>query len=152
MNHDCWIILLGDIIAAGRVERLPARTPWPMHSSLLGLYEEAGRVGLRARAGLDMAFVPSPEVGRRALGADAALRALVQEGLLSEVGLGLDARLDVNAAAAIRSRRRLLGMDPEVVALLQRAGARWAALASTCAKYSDSAPASPLGIVASATA
>jgi CBS domain-containing protein len=42
--------LLGHMIAAGRVERLPARTAWPLHAALVQLHEEAGRL-LRAFAG-----------------------------------------------------------------------------------------------------
>lgn len=144
--------LLGDMIAAGRVERLPARTPWPLHAALLQLYEEAGRLGLRGLLVLDLVFVPSPEVGRAALGADAALRALVRAGCLNEIGSGLGAQLEVDAAAVVRGRRRLMRLDPRAVALLQRAGERWAALASTCSKYDDSARWSSASSVASGAA
>lgn len=144
--------LLADMIAAGRIERLPARTPWPLHAALVQLHEEAGRLGLRKLLGLDLLFVPSPEVGREAVGANAALRDVVRTGLLQEAGAGLAARLEVDVAEAIRARRRLMGLEPQTVALLQRAGERWAALASTCSKYPDSARKSPASAVASATA
>ena len=123
-----------------------------MHASLVMLYDEAGRLGLRRRAGLEMTFSPSPEVGRAAAGADAALRSLVRFGYLKEAGYGLSACLEIDVEAAVHSRRRLLRLDPDVVALFQRTGVRWAAFASTCTKYSSSAPVSPEAIVASATA
>jgi hypothetical protein len=144
--------LLGDMIAAGRVERLPARTPWPLHAALLQLYEEAGRLGVRTLLALDLVFVPSPEVGRAAVGADAALRALVRAGFLNEIGSGLGAQLEIDDAAVVRGRRRLMRRNPQAVALLQRAGERWAALASTCSKYPDSARMSPAVSVASGAA
>jgi hypothetical protein len=140
------------MIAASRIERLPARTPWPMHAALLSIYSESGRKGLRTRLGVEMTFMPSPEVGRLVVGADDALRTLVQRGLLRELGKVLDAHLAVDDGAIVAARRTLLAMDPEVVALYQRAGDRWAALASTCAKYAASAPASPALSVSSATA
>jgi len=144
--------MLGNMIAAGRIERLPARTPWPLHAALLHLHEEAGRLGLRTLLAFDLVFVPSPEVGRAALGADAAVRALVRAGFLHEVGVGLGAQLQVDDAAVVRGRRQLMRLDPRVVALLQRAGERWAALASTCSKYADSARRSPEARVASGAA
>jgi hypothetical protein len=144
--------LLAHMIAAGRIERVPARTPWPLHAALVQLHDEAGRVGLRKRLGLDLVFVPSPEVGREALGADTALRDLVQIGLLREIGTGLAARLEVDVVEAVRVRRRLMSLEPRAVALLQRAGERWAALASTCSKYPDRARISPASAVASGTA
>jgi hypothetical protein len=152
MDHESWIKLLANIIAAGKIQRLPARTPWPMHAALAFLYDEAGRRGLRARAGLEMTFVPSPEVGCRAAGADAALRALARRRLLREQGSLLAAELQVDMDEAIQCRRSLLAMDPAVVALYQRAGERWAALASTCSKYSDSSDVAPLAIVVSGIA
>jgi hypothetical protein len=152
MDHESWIDLLADIIAAGKIERLTPRTPWPMHVALASLYDDAGRLGLRARAGLNMTFTPSPEVGRCAAGADAALRSLIRRGVLREIGVGLSAELELDPDEAVTRRRKLFGMDPEIVALLQRAGVRWAALASTCAKYAERAAVSPSAIVASATA
>lgn len=140
------------MIAAGRIERLPARTPWPLHAALVQLYDEAGRLGVRKLLGLDLVLVPSPEVGREALGADAALRDLVRVGLLREIGTGLAARLEVDVIEAIRARRRLMSLEPRAVAILQRAGERWAALASTCWKYPDSARTSPASAVASGAA
>jgi hypothetical protein len=140
------------MIAAGRIERLPARTPWPLHAALVQLHGEAGRLGLRRLLGLDLVFVPSPEVGREALGADAALRDLVRTGLLQETGTGLAARLEVDVVEAIRARRRLMSLEPRAVALLQRVGERWAALASTCSKYPDNARMSPASAVASGAA
>jgi hypothetical protein len=146
------IKLLADMIAAGRIERLPARTPWPLHAALVQLYDDAGRRGVRNLLGLDLVFVPSPEVGREALGADAAMRDLVRTGLLRETGTGLAARLEVDVIEGAEARRRLMRLEPRAVALLQRAGERWAALASTCWKYPDNARMSPASLVTSGTA
>lgn len=122
-----------------------------MHAALVGLHEEAGRLGLRQEIAIALTFEPCPEVGRAATGADAALRDLVRSGLLREVGALHDARLEVDADELVRHRRALMARGPAVVALLQRAGDRWRALASTAAKYSVSEAASSAAIVASGT-
>jgi hypothetical protein len=135
MDHDPYITLLESMIAAGRVEELPARTPWPMHAALVWLWEESGRSGLRRHFGVELAVTPSPDVGRQVSGADAALRALVRRGVLREIGRGLGAQLAADADAVVVARRRLLTLDPAWVVLLQRAGERWAAWTSSAAKY-----------------
>jgi len=140
------------MIAAGRIQRLPARTPWPLHAALVQLHDEAGRLGLRKLLDLDLVFVPSPEVGREALGEDTALRDLVRTGLLREIGTGLAARLEVDVVEGVRARRRLMNLEPRAFALLQRAGERWAALASTCSKSPDRARIFPASAVASGIA
>jgi hypothetical protein len=49
MIQGLWIkslnVVLTDMIAAGGVHCLPARTPRPMHCALRLLYEDAGRTG-----------------------------------------------------------------------------------------------------------
>jgi hypothetical protein len=141
--------LLAAMIAAGGVERLPARTPWPMHAALAGLHEEAGRLGLRAAIAVELTFEPCPDTGRAAKGADVALQDLVTSGLLREVGELRDARLEVDPVQLAQHRRALMARAPGVVAMLQRAGSRWAALASTVAKYAVSDAPSSGEIVAS---
>lgn len=131
MDQRAWIKLLGDMIAAGGILRLPARTPWPMHRALRLLYAEAGRTG-RLRLLPDIpTFVPCPEAGLAAEGADRALRALRHNGLLREEGTGLDAKLVVDPSKLIYWRRSLMSRDPRAASMLQRAGERWAAFAST---------------------
>ena len=152
MNHESLTILIGDMIAAGRVECVPARTPWPLHAALWRLNEDAGRLGLRARLGVQLRFSPSSEVGRRAGGADLAFRELIRQGVLREEGAGLDARLIVDSDRVVARRRHLLVLDPEVVRVVQRAGERWAAFAATCAKYPDAPARSSMAIVASGAA
>jgi hypothetical protein len=95
---------------------------------------------------------PPLKSDERPFGADAALRDLVRTGLLQETGGGLAARLEVDVVEAIRARRRLMSLEPRAVALLQRTGERWAALASTCSKYPGNARMSPASAVASGTA
>jgi hypothetical protein len=97
-------------------------------------------------------FVPCPEAGIAASGADQALGALIRGGLIHEDGIGLDARLVVDQARLVERRRALMGRDPRAVALLQRAGERWAAFASTAANTRAMATESAGGAVASATA
>lgn len=123
-----------------------------MHAALVLLLAESGRLGLRSRAGLTMTVTPNAAVGQRVTGADEALRALIQQGVLRETGAGLAAHLVVDHDAMVTARRNLLAMDADVVALLQRAGDRWAAFASTAAKYAPRPTASPSEVVASATA
>src|SRR4051794_8663750 len=105
MDHGPLSEVLGAMIAAGGVERLPARVYWPMHAALVGLHEEAGRLGLRGEIAVALTFEPCPEVGRAATGADAALRELVRSGLFREVGELRDAQLEVDADELVRHRR-----------------------------------------------
>src|SRR5689334_21605079 len=105
MEHGTWLRLLRQMMAAGGVRCLPARTPWPMHAALAELYDEAGRAGLRRALAMNVAFDPSPETGRAASGADAAFRDLVRTGFLQQAGPGLGARLHVNQTALVGARR-----------------------------------------------
>ena len=140
------------MIAAGRLRRVPARTPWPMHAALWELHDSSGRLGLRRELGVGLDFSPSPDVGRQAAGADAAFLALVRAGLLRKVGEGRSASLEVDDNVAVAWRRRIMSLDPAAVGLFQRAGERWAALASTCANTAESVRESPTSMVASGAA
>jgi hypothetical protein len=144
--------MLRDMIAAGGVRCLPARTPWPMHRALRLLYEHAGRTGELRLLPPAPCFDPCSEVGLAAQGADAAFYDLVREGLLREAGAGLEATLITDTTALVRARRALLARDPAAVALLQRAGERWAAFASTAAKTAAMPAASSASRVVSLTA
>jgi hypothetical protein len=152
MDQGAWIKLLAHMIAAGGVRRLPARTPWPMHRALRLLYAEAGRTGQLRLLPPTPTFAACPETGIAAAGADQALRALIDTGLIREEGVGLDATLAVDPVRLVQWRRSLMCRDPRASAMLQRAGERWAAFASTaenaCAMPTESVEA----IVASATA
>lgn len=140
------------MIAAGGIQRLPARIVWPMHRAVHLLYGEAGRTGKLALLPPAPSFLPCPEAGVAARGADGALRALVRHGLIREEGIGLGARLVVDQTQLVQHRRALMGRDPCAVALLQRAGERWAAFASTAANTRAMATESVGDAVASATA
>ena len=140
------------MIAAGDVRCLPARTPWPMHRALRMLYEEAGRDGNLRLLPPAPRFVPDPEVGLAADGADRAFYNLVDDGVLFEASTGVEAVLVVDPMAQVRCRRALMTREAAGVALLQRAGERWAAFASTAANTSATPPASSAPTVASATA
>jgi hypothetical protein len=145
-------MLLADMIAAGGVQCLPARISWPMHRAVHLLYAEAGRTGKLGLLPPAPSFFPCPEAGVAASGAEQALRALIRHGLIREDGIGLGARLVIDQARLVERRRGLMGRDPSAIALLQRAGERWAAFASTAANTRAIATESVGGAVASATA
>ncbi len=105
-----------------------------MHSALRLLYSEAGRTGRLRLLPAEPVFSPCPETGIATEGADRALRSLVEGGLIREEGVGLGARLVVDPEVLVIRRRSLMTRDARAVAMLQRAGERWAALASTAAK------------------
>jgi hypothetical protein len=114
-----------------------------MHAALKELDEEVGRQGLRASLPIALSYDPSPEVGLAARGADEAFRSLIEIGLLLRTGSMLEAGLAVDQQKLVRYRRRLMTLEPAAAALLQRAGSRWAALASTVAKKPAAAAESP---------
>ncbi len=145
-------MLLGDMIAAGGVRCLPARTPWPMHRALRLLYLEAGRTGRLGLLPPKPTFEPDAETGLAVEGADQALRALISAGIIRHEGAGVDATLVVDPAAVVTCRRALMGRDPCAVEMLQRAGERWAALASTAANARASVTRSAGSAVTSGTA
>jgi hypothetical protein len=130
MEHGPLTTLLGQMIAAGGVRCLPPRTPWPMHRAVRELYEHAGRAGELGQLPESPRLRPCPERGLAVEGLDGALRELVAAGLLVEAGDRRSAVLAVAEDALVRWRRGLLESDARRVALLQRAGSRWAALTS----------------------
>jgi hypothetical protein len=134
--------LLGMMIAGGGVAWLPARTPWPMHTALRELDEELGRRGLRQSARVSLSFEPSPETGLAARGADVAFQSLIRDGLLRRTSSMLDAGLVIDEQQVVGYRRRLMTLDAPAAAVIQRAGSRWAALASAVAMKPAAAGAS----------
>jgi hypothetical protein len=102
-----------------------------MHRALRLLYAEAGRTGRLCVLPAAPVFAPCPETGYAAEGADRALRSLIRDGLIKEEGVGLGARLIIDPDVLVNHRRLLMTQDARTVAMLQRAGERWAALAST---------------------
>jgi hypothetical protein len=122
------------MIAAGGLERVPARISWPLHAAIMELSLDAGRRGLLATLPVQPEFEPAPEAGLRARAADEALAELCRDGLLRRVGQLAEAALEVDPDQLVPYRRALMALDPETVRMLQRAGSRWAALASTAAK------------------
>jgi hypothetical protein len=150
MNQRSLTDILGMMIAGGRIEWLPARTPWPMHLALRELDTESGRRGLRWAVGIRIETQPSPEVGLAVRGGDEAFRALVRGGLLIPTGAVLAAGLLVHNAELVRYRRLLMTLEPDAAAMIQTAGSRWAALASTIANHRDAAGPSSAATVVSA--
>lgn len=151
LDHGQLSRVLSLMIAAGGVESLPARTAWPMHRALWVLDTEVRRSGLRHALGGQLEFTPSPESGLAARGADEAFRILARNGLLAARGSVLTARWIVVPQRSVDARRELMTLDPSFVQLLQRAGSRWAALASTVAKNLPAEVESPGSTLASGT-
>jgi hypothetical protein len=150
MDFRPWTLLLGQIIAAGGVKRVPAAISWPMHAALKEMHDRASRGGLLAGLPVELHFVAAPESGMRAQGADEALSDLCQSGIVQRAGRLSGATLDVDDQLIVPIRRTLLELDPETVRLLQRTGSRWAALASTALKNAPTPARSPRSTVASA--
>jgi hypothetical protein len=123
-----------------------------MHRALRLLYSEAGRTGRLRLLPAKPVFVPCPETGIATEGADRALRSLIERGLILEEGVGLGARLVVDPDVLVSRRRSLMTRDVRAVAMLQRAGERWAALASmaanTCATPAESLTATVASAIA----
>lgn len=131
--------VLGLMIAASGLQRIPARISWPMHAALKTLSEEIGRRGLGRLLAVELTFLPSPSAGLAADGADDALADLLDRRVLRRVGSLESASLAVDGDALVPYRRMLMSLDAQLVEALQRAGSRWMALASTCAKYDATA-------------
>lgn len=130
--------LVGLMLAAGGPPVIPARISWPLHQALRELHDEAGRRGTR-RLLAPLAFHPSPAVALRATGADKAVFALMQEGVLQPEGVGRQAVLRADGQGLVRYRRELMRLNPDAAALVQLAGTRWAALVATSAKNRSTA-------------
>lgn len=143
--------LLAYMLAAGGLHEQLARVRWPLHVALCEMSERAGRRGELQILGFAIAFRASPEVGVAAVGADAALDELVQAGILSPRGRLRGATLVLDEHAAVTLRRELMTLPAEQVRLLQRAGERWAALASTAMKNRSTAAGSSASTVMSST-
>jgi hypothetical protein len=122
-----------------------------MHKALRELAEEAGRTGNLGLLGAALEFRPSGDGGLSVRAADRALDELVRSSVLRVDGEMRDARLCLDPDAAVSLRRELMSLPPEQVRLYRRAGARWAALASTAAKNRSMALRSSGSTVASST-
>src|SRR4051794_55659 len=146
MDSRPWTLIVGQIIAAGGPQRIPTRIIWPLHAALRELHGQVARQGLLGQLP-DIAFELSPECGLRVAEADRALEQLIDTGLLRRTGVLADAALEVDAEQLVAYRRELMRLDPELARLLQRAGSRWAALASTCSKNAPTPARSSAGTV-----
>lgn len=138
------------LVAAGPRKQL-ARVRWPMHQAVREVYDETGRTGERRWLGIELDFNPSSAVGQAAVGLDQALAELVRRGLLHAEGCLREARFVLDEQAAVGYRRTLMSMPAEQVTVLQRAGARWAALASTAEKNRSTAARSSASTVTLST-
>lgn len=138
------------MLVAGGPPVIPARGNWPLHQTLRELRESASHSGERDLASL-LTLRPSADVGLRAEGADCALLALMQSGLLIPEGSGRAAALRVNDEVLVSWRRSLMRLDLRALRLIQRAGTRWRTLAETSAKNRSSAARSSTAVVASGT-
>jgi hypothetical protein len=139
------------MLAAGGPREQLARVRWPLHVALCEMSERAGRRGELQILDFAITLRPSPHVGVAAVGADTAFEELVQAGILSSRGRQRDATLVLKENAAVALRRELMTLPAEQVRLIQRAGARWAALASIAAKNRSIAERSSASTVRSST-
>ena len=139
------------MLAAGGPRGQLVRVRWPLHKALRELHETAGRNGHRSVLGSGWRLRPSADHGVEVVGADAAIRRLVDVGLLRSEGQLRQATYRVDDEAVVGWRRRLMTLDAEHVQLLQRAGTRWAAMASTAAKNRSAPARSSASMVTSAT-
>jgi hypothetical protein len=143
--------VLALILAAGGPRDQLARVRWPLHLALHEAFEATGRSGERRELGFTVEFRASADVGHQAIGVDQAFDKLVACGVLRPHGEKREARLQLDPVAAVDLRRKLMTFPAHQVALFQRAGARWAALADTAAKNRSTAPRSSGSTVASST-
>lgn len=143
--------MLAHILVSGGPPEFLARVRWPMHKALAELFDETGRAGQRELLGAELELRPSREGGLAVEGLDRALDELVRSAVLDVQGQLRDARLALSTEAAVRLRRELMLLSPDRVALYRRAGARWAALASTAAKNRSTAIRSSASAVKSST-
>ena len=142
---------LASVLAAGGPRKQLARVPWPMHQAMREIYDETGRTGERRWLGVELEFKPSSAVGQAAIGLEEAVGELIRRGVLRAEGRLREARLVLDEQAAVQYRRMLMSMPVEQVRILQRAGARWAALASTAEKNRSTAARSSGSTVTSST-
>lgn len=143
--------VLAYVLVSGGPDEQLANVRWPMHKALCELHGSAGRTGQLALLGTDLVLRSSPAAGMSVQGADAALDALVACSVLVVDGELREAKLVLDPGAAVPLRRELMRLAPEQVALYRRAGARWAALASTAAKNRSTALRSSASTVMSST-
>ena len=135
--------LLAMMVASAEVAALPVGVRWPVHRALCALAED--------HAVLAVSSAPDPDVFVRVDGADEALQALIERGLLEKTGSGYTARWVVQPYAIPAARRALLREEPSTAAVITQVGQRLATWASTALKNVDNAASSWASQVASPT-
>jgi len=143
--------IIGMMLVAGGPQEQPAGIRWPMHLALREFFAASRRCGEADVQAIRPALRPSPDLGLEVLGANDGLEALVCRGVLERKGTLRDARLTVRHEATSLLRRQFMALTPRQASLIQRAGARWAALACTTSKKSSTALRSSDSTVRSST-
>lgn len=139
------------MLAGGGPRVQPARVRWPLHVALREAHEAARRGGEAGAMGARLHCRPSADVGVEVCGADRAFDQLVRTGVLRPEGQMRTAQLLLDGEAEVLWRRRLMKLEPRQAAWIQRAGTRWAALASTASKNRATASPSVTSTVTSST-
>lgn len=121
------------MMAAGGVDALPARDHRGCHAALATLLDESSDSGVRLwhRFGGTAQERATAAYSRQVDGVAPALWDLVNRGLLNVYDGPTGAGYVLDEDAANRVRRKLLRLPADEVSLVYRAGAAWAAAAST---------------------
>lgn len=132
--------LVPAIVAAGHVAVIPVRADWLLHRCVVDA-SNVEREALEHAFG-DLRLAADSELGTRSDVVADSWWETRGSGLVSSAGSGLQARWVVDQQVALSVRRRLLRLEPDVVAALAQAGKRLAAMSATVLKNADSAASS----------
>lgn len=121
--------LIGLLLAAGGPKVLMDRSPWPLHQALRKAESRHG--SCFGSLGIPLSFRQQDQTGMAAVGAAAAIFALIRKRVLVPSGTGLETRLHVDADALRPYRKTLMGLDPSDAQLLHDIAVTWAAYART---------------------
>lgn len=131
--------LVGMILSQDERAALRVREHWPLHAALRGVYEslqaDAKLLARWEAYGLpEIRLTRDEEVVMRTRGVTAALWRMAELGDLEIDEDELGPRFRPTMRCSAKGRRKLLRLDPDVAALIQRAGQRLAATSTAWSK------------------